>query len=141
MNSNLILYDLDNLKVGDTVGIIYEITYSWRRVYRHRLVEKCVIERITPKRTKFVLSGNIELSDKEMKTRCVVYNSEAIKENSLAIKFLKCKDNKNKLENSKDKYGYNLFDLSKLDDEDLDKVNNLLTYFCNKYIGGSNENS
>ena len=72
-------------------------------------------------------------SDKDIYDRIVVYNDIAMTENELALKYKKCSDLKYKLENSKSKYGNLLITLESLDDEDLDKVMELLNYLDDKY--------
>lgn len=140
MNNLTYIKDTTSLKVGDKVGILKYPTVGWKD-YKHPIVEECTIDRITPKRTKFVVGGK-ELSEFEVRQRCVVIDEVALEENRIARKFLKCYTKKNKIERAKDNYGHLLCSLHTLDEEDLDRVLNLLTHLENKYlVGDNNEDS
>ena len=84
--SKLTYVNIDELKVGDTVGYCRDVSYSWHKSFRYPIVLRRVIKRITPKRTKFVLDDGIELSVDEAK-RLVVINDEASRQSSIARTF------------------------------------------------------
>lgn len=132
MSKSLTFLSPEELKVGDTVGIVLWIHAGWSRYYRHPCVEKATVEKISAKRKSFKI-GDRTFSDKDLYDRIVVYNDIAMTENELALKYKKCSDLKYKLENSKSKYGNLLITLESLDDEDLDKVMELLSYLDDKY--------
>lgn len=131
--NNLTHLTPEQLNVGDVVGILSAISVGWSSRYRHPLVKKAVVERISPKRQKFVIDG-VSFTDKEIYSNIVSYDDVAVKEDELARKYQQCADKKYKLQNAKNKYGNEIITLAKLDDEDLDKVLNLLTYLETKYL-------
>lgn len=58
--SELTFVNINDLKVGDTVGYCRYPEFGWNSHFRYPIIQRKVIERITPKRTKFVLNGDIE---------------------------------------------------------------------------------
>lgn len=131
--SDLTFLDLDTLKEGDIVGVTYDITIGFCRFYSHKQVVKGVIKRITPKRTKFMISDT-HYTYRELKGRCVAWDEKAIRENELACEYLETERKINRLKMVRDKHGYNMFSLAKLEDEDLAKISSLVDYLYNKYL-------
>ena len=136
--SDLTFLDLDTLKEGDIVGVTYDIAIGFNRFYSHKHVVKGVIKRITPKRTKFVISDthytDTHYTYIELKGRCVAWDEKAIRENELACEYLETGSKINRLKMARDKNGYNLLSLAKLEDEDLIKISSLVDYLYNKYL-------
>lgn len=133
MSNPLTFLQQDQIQVGDTVGIVRWISVSYGRHYKHPFVEKAVVTKISPKRKSFTING-ATFSDRDVTGCIAAYNEVAIAENELAEKYKKCRDLKYKIESAKDKYGYLLLRLDDLDEGDLDKVLDLLTYLEGKYL-------
>ena len=53
MSKSLTFLSPEELKVGDTVGIVFWIPAGWSRYYRHPCVEKATVEKISAKRKSF----------------------------------------------------------------------------------------
>ena len=53
MSKSLTFLLPEELKVGDTVGIVFWIPAGWSRYYRHPCVEKATVEKISAK-TKII---------------------------------------------------------------------------------------
>lgn len=138
MSDSLTFLTPDKLQVGDTVGIVHWISVGWSRYYKHPFVTKANIEKISPKRKSFTI-GDSTFSDRDISGNIVIYNDIAIAENELALKYKKCSDLKYKLENAKSKFGDRQVALETLNDEDLDKVLDLLNYLENKYLKAEQE--
>ena len=59
--------NIDDLKVGDSVGYCVYPTFGYNINARYPVIYKKVIVKITPKRTKFVLDNGHELNIFEAK--------------------------------------------------------------------------
>ena len=133
MSNPLTFLQQEQIQVGDTVGIVRWISVSWGRYYKHPFVEKAVVTKISPKRKSFTINGTT-FSDRDVTNYIVAYDDTTIAENELAEKYKKCSDLKYKIETSKDKSGYLLLRLDKFDEDDMDKILNMLVYLDDKYL-------
>lgn len=129
----LTLLNKDDLKVGDTVGFCRYPTYGWNRQFRYPIVSEKVIERITPKRTKFVLSGGVEL-DKYEADRLVEVNEEAKRQTEIAKTFSDLQTINYKFSQATQRGDY-VIERS-LDDEELLEYHKVLKHIYDKYLGG-----
>ena len=135
MNNKLTDLKIEDLDVGDIVGIKQYINCGWSRKFRYPIVTKYEVVRITPKKTKAVLqkcksSKNVQigLNKSEVSNFICVYDEVAEYQNKYAIIFEKVDSLKYNLSNSP------LLTLDKLEDEDLTKVRDLLQYLYDKYV-------
>lgn len=114
MNIELKLIDKDTLKVGDWVGVAKKVSCGWSSSFRHQLITPAQITRITPKRTKFFTDKFGEHNKRE-----IFYepDSNAVKENHLAMLFANFQDGVYEIEKLKRNMG-----LAVISDEDLLKV-------------------
>lgn len=69
---NLTHVNIDDLKVGDEVGVCKYPSYGWNQKFRYPIVTKQIITKITPKRTKFVLDNGAELNIREAKSLVIL---------------------------------------------------------------------
>ena len=132
--SELTKVDIDTLKVGDRIGYCTYLTFGWRSVFRYPIVSPKTIERITPKRTKFVLNGGIELDVREAK-QLVVLNEEAQRQSSVAKTFSDLQHILYKIDKSS-RNGAQIIE-RKISDEELIEYHKLMKSFYDKYVGGS----
>lgn len=123
--------EVDGLKVGDVVGYCTYPSLGWGKLFRYPIVHKKIIERITPKRTKFVLDGNVELDIWKAKM-LVVYDDEAKRQSAIAESYADLKDIQWKIE----KASKNNHDIigSKITDEELMEYYNYLKNIASKYL-------
>lgn len=114
MNIELKVIDKDTLKVGDWVGVAKKVSCGWSPSFRHQLITPAQITRITPKRTKFFTDKFGEHNKRE-----IFYepDSNAVKENHLAMLFANFQDGVYEIEKLKRNMG-----LAVISDEDLLKV-------------------
>lgn len=114
MNIELKVIDKDTLKVGDWVGVAKKVSCGWSLPFRHQLITPAQITRITPKRTKFFTDKFGEHNKRE-----IFYepDSNAVKENHLAMLFANFQDGVYEIEKLKRNMG-----LAVISDEDLLKV-------------------
>lgn len=114
MNIELKVIDKDTLKVGDWVGVAKKVSCGWSSSFRHQLITPAQITRITPKRTKFFTDKFGEHNKRE-----IFYepDSNAVKENHLAMLFANFQDGVYEIEKLKRNMG-----LAVISDEDLLKV-------------------
>ena len=114
MNIELKVIDKDTLKVGDWVGVAKKVSCGWSPSFRHQLITPAQITRITPKRTKFFTDKFGEHNKRE-----IYYepDSNAVKENHLAMLFANFQDGVYEIEKLKRNMG-----LAVISDEDLLKV-------------------
>ena len=114
MNIELKVIDKDTLKVGDGVGVAKKVSCGWSSSFRHQLITPAQITRITPKRTKFFTDKFGEHNKRE-----IFYepDSNAVKENHLAMLFANFQDGVYEIEKLKRNMG-----LAVISDEDLLKV-------------------
>lgn len=134
--SALTYVNIDELKLGDTVGQCYYVSFGWGRRFRYPKIEKRVIKRITPKRTKFVLDNDVELDIREAKN-LVVLDNEAQRQSSIAKIFedLKNIDYKLNVESKRqDKYIIE----TKFTDEELIEYYKVMRNIYDKHLGGQN---
>lgn len=132
--SELTKVDIDTLRVGDKVGYCIYPTFGWRSIFRYPIVSPKTIERITPKRTKFVLNGGIELDVREAK-QLVVLNEEAQRQSSVAKTFSDLQHILYKIDESS-RNGAQIIE-RKISDEELIEYHKLMKSFYDKYVGGS----
>ena len=104
----------DNLKVGDTVGIVRHVRCGWGSFFRHTRVYQAKIIRITPKRTKFE-TDKFGVHDKY--EIFYEYDSNAEKENEIAEQFEKIRDSVYAIEDFKSTCG-----LRSINDEDIQNL-------------------
>lgn len=114
MNIELKVIDKDTLKVGDWVGVAKKVSCGWSSSFQHQLITPAQITRITPKRTKFFTDKFGEHNKRE-----IFYepDSNAVKENHLAMLFANFQDGVYEIEKLKRNMG-----LAVISDEDLLKV-------------------
>lgn len=72
----------NDVKVGDVVGVAYNVQIGWGRIYKHSVIKPVKIARITPKRTKFVSDDGAEF---DKYTPFYVLDETAMKETELAL--------------------------------------------------------
>ena len=123
--------NIDDLKIGDTVGFCKYIDYGWNLHFRYPIVTKKIIKRITPKRTKFVLDGDIEL-DIERAKRLVIFNDVAEQQTKVAKIFNKLKHIQYELNQAERKGNYVIE--KKISDEELVEYCTFLKNMCDKYL-------
>ena len=128
MNIELKVIDKDTLKVGDWVGVAKKVSCGWSSSFRHQLITPAQITRITPKRTKFFTDKFGEHNKRE-----IFYepDSNAVKENHLAMLFANFQDGVYEIEKLKRNMG-----LAVISDEDLLKVSDhmkAITEILQKY--------
>lgn len=114
MNIELKVIDKDTLKVGDWVGVAKKVSCGWSPSFRHQLITPAQITRITPKRTKFFTDKFGEHDKREI---FYELDSNAVKENHLAMLFANFQDGVYEIEKLKRNMG-----LAVISDEDLLKV-------------------
>lgn len=132
--SELTKVDIDTLKVGDRVGYCTYPTFGWRSVFRYPIVSPKTVERITPKRTKFVLNGGIELDVREAK-QLVMLNEEAQRQSSVAKTFSDLQHILYKIDES-GRNGAQIIE-RKISDEELIEYHKFMKSLYDKYIGGN----
>lgn len=132
--SELTKVDIDTLKVGDRVGYCTYPTFGWRSVFRYPIVSPKTVERITPKRTKFVLNGGIELDVREAK-QLVMLNKEAQRQSSVAKTFSDLQHILYKIDES-GRNGAQIIE-RKISDEELIEYHKFMKSLYDKYIGGN----
>lgn len=132
--SELTKVDIDTLKVGDRVGYCTYPTFGWRSIFRYPIVSPKTIERITPKRTKFVLNGGIELDVREAK-QLVMLNEEAQRQSSVAKTFSDLQHILYKIDES-GRNGAQIIE-RKISDEELIEYHKFMKSLYDKYIGGN----
>ena len=108
----------DDLKVGDTVGIVRYVRCGWGSYFRHARVYRAKIIRITPKRTKFE-TDKFGVHDKY--ETFYEYDSNAEKENEIAEQFEKIREGVYAIEDFKSTYG-----LRSIRDEDIQELSDHL---------------
>ena len=81
---NFTKIDIDELKVGDTVGYLRYTNYGWSNKFRQPRVDEYTITKITPKRTKIVLNDKFELTRDLAKRHLVVMDEAAQYSNKIA---------------------------------------------------------
>lgn len=123
--------DIDNLKVGDEVGLCRHPEFGWNRRFRYPIISKRRVLRITPKRTKFVLSGNIELDVKRAK-ELVVCDAVAMKQSEIAKMFSDLASIQYEIDEAK-RNGVYVF-ASKVTDEELIEHYRFMKSIHEKYI-------
>lgn len=131
--SELTKVDIDTLKVGDKVGYCIYPTFGWRSIFRYPIVSPKTVERITPKRTKFVLNGGVELDVREAK-QLVVLNEEAQRQSSVAKTFSDLQHILYKIDEST-RNGTHLVE-RKITDEELIEYHKFMKSLYDKYLGG-----
>jgi hypothetical protein len=129
---NLKYLNINSLEVGDIVGYVIHPTYSWNRKFRYPVVSKRKIERITPKRNKFVLEGDIELDRQEASMYLVEYDAEAERQSNIAKTFNETMTLAHKLKEVERKGLYVIE--NKLTDDELVAYHDVLKNICDKYI-------
>ena len=132
--SKLTYVNIDELKVGDSVGFCSCPSYGWRSDFRYPVISKRTIKRITPKRTKFVLNDGTELNDREAK-QLVILNEEAQRQSNVAKTFSDLKYILYKIEESNRK-GIYLVE-KKLSDKELIEYHKFMKSLYDKYMGGN----
>jgi len=132
--SELTRVDIDTLKVGDKVGYCTYPTFGWRSIFRYPIVSPKTIERITPKRTKFVLSGGVELDVREAK-QLVVLNEEAQRQSSVAKTFSDLQHILYKIDESS-RNDVQIIE-RKISDEELIEYHKFMKSLFDKYLGGN----
>lgn len=132
--SNLIQVNLDDLKVGDVVGFCIYPTFGWHRQFRYPIVEPHTIKRITPKRTKFVLDGDIELDVRSAKQLLVVVDEETERQTRVAKTLVGLNHILSKIDD-KGRMGTHIIE-QKLSDEELMEYHKFMKSIYAKYIGG-----
>ena len=123
--------NIDTLKVGDKVGYCTYPTFGWGNTFRYPIVSPKIIERITPKRTKFVLSDGVELDVRGAK-QLVALNEEAQRQSSVANVFSDLQHILYKIGND----GQILIE-RKISDDELIEYYKLMKSFYDKYVGGN----
>lgn len=131
--SDLTKINPNDLKVGDVVGFCTSVDYGWCCRFRYPIITKKVVLRITPKRTKFVLSGDIELNVREA-SNLVVFNEEAERQSNIAKTYKDLQSINFKIDEAK-RNGSSLIE-RKLSDEELVEYHKLMKQFYDKYLGG-----
>ena len=116
---NFTKIDIDELKVGDTVGYLRYTNYSWSKKFRQPKVDECTITRITPKRTKIVLDDKFELTRDLAKSHLVVMDEAAQYSNKIAKLYRGIKIITNNIETAKQNNIYVIEEL--LTDEELEE--------------------
>lgn len=132
--SGLTKINPNDLKVGDVVGYCVDVSYGWCSKFRYPVVTKKVVLRITPKRTKFVLSGDIELNIREA-SELVIFNEEAERQSSIAKTFKDLQSITYKIDEAK-RNNTALIE-RKISDEELIQYHDLMKSFYDKYLGGN----
>lgn len=79
---DLVEINKDNIKIGDVVGVARSIQIDWG-IYKHPEIRAVKINKITPKRTKFVSDDGTEFISKY--TTFFELNEEAKRETELAL--------------------------------------------------------
>ena len=131
--SKLTYVNIDDLKVGDVVGFCRYPSFGWRRCFRYPIVTNYTIERITPKRTKFVLKGGIELNEHEARG-LVIPDEESKRQSEVAKTFSDLKNIQNKLDEA-GIHGNHIIEI-KLLDEELIEYHKMMKSIYDKYLGG-----
>ena len=132
--SNLIQVNLDDLKVGDVVGFCIYPTFGWHRQFRYPIVEPLTIKRITPKRTKFVLEGDIELDIRSAKQLLVVVDEEAERQTIVAKSLVDLNRILSKIDDKR-RVGTHITE-QKLSDVELMEYHKFMKSIYDKYLGG-----
>lgn len=132
--NKLTYVNIDELKVGDSVGFCSYPTYGWNIDFRYPVISKRTIERITPKRTKFILNGGTELNNREAK-QLVVLNEEAQRQSYVARTLCDLRHILYKIDES-NRNGVHLIE-KKLSDEELIEYRKFMKSLYDKYIEGN----
>lgn len=123
---------IEDLKVGDEVGLKRYISIGFYREYEYPTINKVVVTRITPKRTKVCLNGKEYKADS-------IHNS-LVKLDEVAYEVDKCAKifsdttsmfDRLKFLHTKDKLNFRVADI---DFEDMLKIKELLVYLGKKYF-------
>ena len=116
---NFTKIDIDELKVGDTVGYLRYTNYSWSKKFRQPKADECTITRITPKRTKIVLDDKFELTRDLAKSHLVLIDEATQYSNKIAKLYRDIKRITNNIETAKQDNIYVIEEL--LTDEELEE--------------------
>ena len=124
--------NLDEIKVGDIVGVPHNCSIGLYKNFRNPLVSKETITKISPKRTKFTMNkGEYSINGNGLANTFVKYDDEAIASNESAENFEKLKILNWGLETMAKKGKFSIKDLS---DEDILQCVELLEKIKNKYV-------
>lgn len=123
---------LDEIKVGDIVGVPHDCSVSLHKNFRNQFVSKEKIIKITPKRTKFTTDkGEYSVNGDRVANTFVKYDDEAIASNESAENFEKLRILNWELETMAKKGKFSIKDLS---DEEILQCVELLEKIKNKYV-------
>ena len=92
--SDLERLKIEDLNVGDKVCIAYQCSYGWSN-FRYSLYREDVVERITPKKTKVVLS---KYGDCDRHTHIYKISDETRRRTKVGSKFISILRNLNELQ-------------------------------------------
>lgn len=120
----------DDLKVGDEVGVIYPCTYGFGLRFRYPQIAKAKVERITPKRTKFVI-GSVSFGELDVRRRIVKIDDNATNMDKVARDFIlanRLLDTMDSLERK------GKFHLSEMSNEDIYLFKSFLMSMAKRYF-------
>ena len=132
--------DPDQLQIGDTVGYV-ECTCIGRdhAIMRTEITEAKIVNKITESGIEYIIfhirdGYIIELTKEQAADNLVYLDDAAKKENELYELSFKCDKMIRDLSNTVGPDGLPLFELFWVDEESLNRIDELLTYLTQKYL-------
>lgn len=134
--------DPDQLQIGDIVGYV-ECTCIGRdhAIVRTEITEAKIVNKITESGIEYIIfhirdGCIIELTKEQAADNLVYLDDAAKKENELYELSFKCDKMIRDLSNTVGPDGLPLFELFWVDEESLNRIDELLTYLTQKYLDG-----
>lgn len=131
------MLDINELKVGDIVGYKRFIRTGWSKTFRYPVIDKYTVTRITPKRTKIEITsstGTTTTVEKGYFSNLCELTEQTIKESAIAKLYEEADSMQNRMEHSKNSYSTPVIELRDFEDEDIEKVHELVSYLYKKYV-------
>lgn len=131
------MLNINELKVGDIVGYKRFIRTGWSKTFRYPVIDKYIVTRITPKRTKIEITssaGIVSTVEKGYFSNLCELTEQAAKESAIAKLYEEIDSMQNRMEHSKSNYSTPVIELRDFEDEDIEKVHELVSYLYKKYI-------
>ena len=131
------MLNIEELKVGDVVGYKRFIRIGWSKNFRYPVVEKYTVTRITPKRTKIDLTlsaGTTMTVEKTNFSNLCELTEQTLKESEIAKLYEDVESMQYRMEHSKSNYSTPVVELKDFEDEDIEKVHELVSYLYKKYV-------
>ena len=126
------MLNINELKVGDVIGYKRFIRTGWSKTFRYPVIDKYTVTRITPKRTKIEITsstGTTSTVEKGYFSNLCELTEQAAKESAIAKLYDEIHSMRYDIESSE-----NNIALEDFEDEDIEKVHELVSYLHKKYV-------